>query len=109
MMPIRIRIREDDHTVVTQLLGIELDAQATAESADNIGDFLVRDHLRKGRLLRVEHLAAEGQNGLVPAIACLLGRASGRVALDNEEFTLMRSSAFAVRQLAGQIQTVRHR
>ena len=59
-------------------------------------------HLVEARALDIEDLAAQRQHGLVLAVAALLGRAAGRVALDDEEFGLGRVLLLAVGELAGQ-------
>jgi hypothetical protein len=59
-------------------------------------------HLVEAGALDVEDLAAQRQDRLVSRFAALLGRAAGRVALDDEEFGLRRIAFLAVGQLAGQ-------
>ena len=68
----------------------------------------VGEHLAERRLLGVEHLAAQRQDGLGLAVAALLGRAAGGVALDDEQLALGRVGRAAVGELAGQVEPVRH-
>ena len=53
-------------------------------------------------LLDVEDLAADRQDRLDPRVAAALGRAAGRVALDDEDLALLGVGRLAVGQLAGQ-------
>ena len=73
-----------------------------AERGDQRADLLRREHLVEARPLDVEDLAAQRQHRLVLAVAALLGRAAGRIALDDEEFGLGRVALLAVGELAGQ-------
>jgi hypothetical protein len=50
----------------------------------------------------VEHLAAQWQHCLRLLVVAHLGRAAGRVALDQEHLVEQQVAAFAVGQLAGQ-------
>src|SRR5438552_3038791 len=47
---------------------------------------------------------AQRQDGLGLAVAGLLGRAAGRIALDDEQFGAVRAAAGAIGELAGQAQ-----
>ena len=64
--------------------------------------FSLSQHLVQARLLDVEDLAAQGQDGLEASVAALLGRAAGRVALDDVQLAPRRVALLAVGQLAGQ-------
>ena len=68
--------------------------------------FSLRDDLVEARLLDVQELAAERQDRLEPPVAALLGRAAGRVALDDVELAAGGIALLAVGQLAGQRQPV---
>src|SRR6185295_3535307 len=72
-------------------------------------ELLVFEHLRERRALRVQHLAAQRQNCLLRPIAALLGRAAGRVALDDEQLARVGVGVRAVAQLAGQVETAGRR
>ena len=61
------------------------------------------------RALGVQHLAAQRQNRLPRAIAALLRRSAGRIALDDEELALLAAGLRAVAELAGQRQARRRR
>ena len=62
----------------------------------------LREHLVEPRLLDVQNLALERQDRLEAAIAPLLGRPSGRLALDDVQLAQRRIALLAVGQLAGQ-------
>jgi hypothetical protein len=51
---------------------------------------------------RVQHLAAQRQDGLIFLVAAHLGRAAGRIALDEEQFVARDIRGFAIGQLARQ-------
>ena len=72
----------------------------TAEIRLQISSLL--EQLLGAGLLDVERLAAQRQDGLVHAVAAALGRAAGRVALDQEQLRLVAVAGGAVHQLAGQ-------
>ncbi len=64
--------------------------------------FVVLEQLVAVDFPGVQHLAAQGQHRLGFLVAALLGRAAGRVALDQEDFVAGDVVGFAVGQLAGQ-------
>ena len=72
------------------------------ERDDQRPDVLARQDLVEARLLDVEQLPAEREDRLVAPIAALLGRATGRVALDEIELAPGRIALLAVGQLARQ-------
>ena len=64
---------------------VELVADAGADRGDERLDLHVLEDLVQPRLLDVQDLAADRQDGLGRAVAGLLGRAAGGVALDDVE------------------------
>ena len=62
--------------------------------------------LVEARLLHVQDLAAQGQDGLERAVAALLGRAAGGVALDQVQLALLGVALLALGELAGQARAV---
>src|SRR3979490_2673837 len=62
-----------------------LAADAGAERLDQGADLGRGQHLVKARALDIEDLALQGQDRLEGAVAALLGRAAGAVALDDEQ------------------------
>ena len=63
----------------------------------------LREHLAERRLLGVEHLAAQRQDGLELAVAALLGGAAGGVALDDEQLALAGSVELQSASLPGRL------
>ena len=109
MGAVDVGVGHDDDPVVAQLRDVEAVADALdpgAEGDDQRPDVLARDDLVEPRLLDVEELAAQRQDRLEPPIAALLGRAAGRVALDDVELAPRGIALLAVGELAGQRQAV---
>ena len=103
MGAVDVGVRHDDDLVVAELVGVELlAADAGAERGDQRADLLGAEHLVEARPLDIEDLAAERQHRLVLAVPALLGRAAGRVALDDEDLGLRRVALLAVGELAGE-------
>ena len=99
---VNVRVGQQDDLVVAQLGDVEGLADARAQRDDQRPDLLAREHLVDARLLDVEHLAEHRQDRLEVAVAALLGGATGRVALDDEQLAARRVALLAVGQLAGQ-------
>ena len=76
-----VRVGHDDDLVVARLLYVQLVADAGAQGADDGEDLVVGEHLVYARLVHVDDLAAQRQDGLEAAVAGLLGGAAGRIAL----------------------------
>src|SRR5258705_12687384 len=104
-----IGLGHDDDGVVAELVVLIALAGAAAERLDQIRDLLVGAHLLGRRAGDVEDLALQGQDRLRLAVACLLGRAAGAVALDEEDLGAERAAAAAIGELAGQAQLARRR
>ncbi len=103
MGAVDVGVRHDDDLVVAELVGVELlAADAGAERGDQRADLLGTEHLVEARPLDIEDLAAERQHRLVLAVPALLGRAAGRIALDDEDLGLRRVALLAVGELAGE-------
>ena len=92
----------DHELVVAGVLDVELLVDAGADRRDQRLDLVVGQHLVDPALLDVDDLAAQRQHRLGVAIAGLLGRAAGRVALDDEELGQAGSLTRAVGELARQ-------
>ena len=97
-----VRIGHDDDLAVAALAEVELLADARAERGDHRADLGVGKNFIKARLLDVEDLAAQGQNGLEAAVASLFRRTARGVALDNVDLALVGIFNGAVGKLAGQ-------
>ncbi len=106
MLAVAVGVHQEEDAPVAQLGLVEVGAEAAAERAHDVLQLLVAEHLGGRRLLGVEHLAAQRQDGLRAPIAPLLGRAAGAVALDDEELALGGIGGGAVGQLARQVEPV---
>ena len=74
---VHVGVGHDDDLVVTQFGGVEIFLpNAGAERGDERADFFVAQHLVEPGLLHVQDLAAQGQDGLVAAVASLFSRAA---------------------------------
>ena len=97
---VHVGVGHNDHLVVAQLALVKLLPQAGAQGGDDGGELVVAVHLVRPGLLHVEHLAPQGEDGLVPGVPALLGGAAGGVALDDVNFRQGRVPLIAVGQLA---------
>ena len=98
-----VGVGQQDDLVIAQLRRCRMSSPMPVPSAMISGRiFSLAEHLVEARLLDVEHLAEHGQDGLEAAVAALLGRATGRVALDDVELAALRVALLAVGELAGQ-------
>ena len=97
-----VGVGHEDDLVVARALEVELVAHAGADRGDQRLDLVVLQDLVDPRLLDVEDLAAQRQHRLGVAVAPLLGRAAGRVALDDEDLRQRRVLDRAVGELARQ-------
>ena len=91
MRAVDVGVGHDHDLVIAQFLEVEfLAPDRGAERLDHGADFLRPQHPVEARALDVEDLALQGQDRLDVAVAALLGRAAGAVALDQEQFALGR-------------------
>ena len=98
-----VRVGHQDDAVVAQLVDVEFfAADAAAERGDQRADFGGRQHLVEAGPFDVQDLALQRQDGLGAAVTTLLGRAAGRITLDDEQFGERGIFLLAVGQLAGQ-------
>ena len=97
-----VGIGHEDDLAVAELGDVKVLAKARAEGGDHGGQLVVAIDAVEARLLDVEHLAPERQDGLIAAVAPLLGRAARRVALDDIDLGQGRVALLAVGQLARQ-------
>ena len=109
MRAVDVGVGHDDDLVVAQVVRAILRARTDAERLDEIGELLVLRQLVARRRGDVEDLAAQRQHRLGRAVARLLGRTAGRVALDDKEFRALRRGVRAVGELARQPQLARRR
>ena len=106
---VHVGVRHDDHALVAQIFVAIFGSRARAERLDEIGEKLVLRKLRGRSIRDVQNLAAQRQNSLRFAIACALGAATGRVALDDENFGARSLLDRAIGKLARQTQLARRR
>src|SRR5690242_16796168 len=86
MAPVHVRVRHDDDAVVAKLRDVEIVLSYPAtQSGDERAHLRRGEHLVEARLLDVEDLALERQDGLSAPVAALFGRATGGITLDNED------------------------
>ncbi len=78
-----------------------VDADAGSEGRDDVADLLGGEGLVESGLLDIENLASEGEDRLEDTIPSLLGRAAGRVSLDEKELAVLGVALLALRELAG--------
>ena len=100
---VHVGVGHDDDPAVAQLGDVEVVlADAGAQGRDQGADLLGGDHLVETGLFHVEDLALERQDGLKLAVTPLLGRAAGRITLDQVQFAQLGILLLAVRQFARQ-------
>ncbi len=107
---IDVRIGHNDDLVVAETFEIERAlafavTDAGADRGDHGANFVILEHLVQTSFLDVDDLTAQRQDRLVVTVTALLGRATCRVALDDEEFGVFRVAARTVGQLAGKSAT----
>lgn len=98
-----VGVGHDDDAVIAQLFRLVFVlADAGAQRLDQRDDFLAGNELVEARLLDVQDLALERQDGLELPVAALLGGAACGVTLDQVELGLGRVLLLAVGELARQ-------
>ena len=102
MRAVHIGVGHDDDLVIAGLGAVEILANAAAQRRNQRLNLRVAEHAVQACALHIQNLAAQGQNGLVGAVAALLRRAPRRNALDQKELALRRIALLAIRQLARQ-------
>ena len=107
VVAVGVGVGEDDDAVVAEPREVERLAEAAAEGGHEVRELLVLEHLGEGRALHVQDLPAQRQDRLAGAVAPLLGRAPGGVALHHEQLAPGLARRRAVAQLAGQVEAVR--
>ncbi len=97
-----VRVGHQHDLVVAEVLDLELVLDPGADRGDQRLDLVVGEDLVDPALLDVDDLASQRQHRLGVAVAALLRRAAGRVALDDEELRQRRVLDRAVGELARQ-------
>src|SRR5437868_2544190 len=107
MAAVDVGVGHQDNFAVADLGGVKIIfGYAGAERGNHGADFFVRKHLVVTRFFDVENLSFQRQDGLEAAVASLLGSATGRFALDQEELATLGLTLGAVGELAGQASTI---
>src|SRR5580700_8106434 len=104
MGAVDVGVGHDDDAAVAQILILVVDAGAAAERLDEVGELLVLGELVLAGRRDVEDFSAQRQDGLRAAVARLLGRAAGTVALDDENLGAVGRAIGAVGEFSGQAQ-----
>ena len=86
MRAIDIGIGHDDDFLITQPRLVIRRAHAAAERQHEVSDLLALLHFRLRRIGDIQNFAAQGQYGLIFAVAALFGRTTGAVALNDKQF-----------------------
>ena len=97
-----VGVGHHDDLVIPQLGDVEVVMHPGAERGDDRLHLVVLQDPVDPGLLDVQDLAADRQDRLDPRVATTLGRAAGRVTLDDEDLALVGVGRLAVRQFAGQ-------
>ena len=108
MGAVHIGVGHDDDLVIAQFFQVELRPDAGAQRLDQRADFAAGQHPVKPGALHVQDLAAQGQDGLVLAVAAILGAAASGIAFDQKQFRFHRITLLAIGQLAGQARYFEH-
>ena len=104
MGAVHVGVGHDDDALVAEVFLLELAATLDPQGQHQVGELLVLAQLVQAGGGDVQDLATQGQDGLGAAVARLLGRAAGAIALDDEQLRAVGGVAGAVGQLAGQAQ-----
>ena len=98
-----VRIGHDDDAVIAQFVRVVLiAADAAAQSGDQRGHFLGREHFIEAGFLNVEDFTLQRQDRLILAVTPLLRRAARGVPFHQVQFGERRVAFLAVRQFARQ-------
>ena len=89
--------------MIPQLVGVELLPDAGPQGRNDGAELVVAVDPVRSRLLHVEHLAPQGQDGLEPGVPALGGGAAGGVALDDVDLCQGRVPFVAVPELVGHL------
>ena len=106
MAAVHVGVGHDDDLAVAQV-GQHLFRRIQRVGVDAQGHrhvvhFVVAENLALGHFPGVQHLAAQGQDGLELPLPALLGGAAGGIPFHQEEFVPLDVFRFAIRQLARQ-------
>ena len=101
MTAVDVGVGHRHDAVISDLLDVEVVADASAHGRDEVANLVGRQNLVESSLFDVEDLAAQRQNRLRAPVAAALGGAAGRVSLHDVELGKRRVALGAVGELAG--------
>src|SRR6266487_3271150 len=104
VLAVHVRVGHRDDLVISDLREVELVADPGANGGNERPNLLVLKHLVESRLLDVQDLPAQREDGLELAPAPLFRGPSRAWALHDENFRLRRVALLAVRELAGEVE-----
>jgi hypothetical protein len=91
-MAVGIGVHQQDDLVIAEAREVEICPDPASEGLHDVRQLLVVVHLLERGLLGIKDLAAKRKDGLERPVAALLGRSTGRVPLNDEEFALSAGS-----------------
>src|SRR3989344_4126346 len=97
---VHIGIGRNNYFEIAELSDIEYVAYRGPERDDEIFYLFRRKHFIKTGTFDVQYLSTQREYRLRTPVATHLGRATGRIPLDDEEFRLLGALALAVGELA---------
>src|SRR5207237_6473625 len=101
-----VGVGKDDHLVIAGLEHIELEAETATDGGDQRLDLGIAQHLVYPCSLDVEDLAPDGKDRLHARVTSAHSRATGRIAFDDEDLTLVGIAAVAVFELVGHARAI---
>ena len=85
MASVHIGVRHDDDATVANFRSVKVLANAALQRLNQRANFLKAQHLVQARLLHIQQLSTQRQNGLQHVIAPTLGASTGGVTFNNEQ------------------------
>src|SRR5436309_335852 len=105
VLPVDVRVGHRDDFVISDLLEIELFADASPDRGDERPDLLVLEHLIESGLFDVQDFPAKGKDRLELAATTLLGRSAGGRPFDDEQLRLRRIALLTIREFSGEVES----
>ena len=91
MRSVHVGIRHNDYFVITEFIDIEfVRTDARAKCGNDCSYFNISQNFIEPGFFHVEDLSPKRENCLVPSVASLFCRASGRVAFNQVNLTFIR-------------------
>src|SRR5438552_4232615 len=105
VLPVHVCVGHRDDFVISDLLEIELFADARPDGGDERPDLLVLEHLIESGLFDVQDFPAKGKDRLELAATTLLGRSAGGRPFDDEQLRLRRIALLTIREFSGEVES----